>query len=381
MTELTREDRRMLTDGIAAILGKTGVRGQSVGGYPAPDAAVWRELCELGILALPVPPEQGGLGLGFQEIGPVMRALGGFASVEPFVATVVLGAGAVLKSENASLRESVLPAMASGELKLALAYAEPGSRHALNHVSTRAAADGDGHVLSGHKAVVLGATDADRIVVSARTTGDVAEAAGIALFVVDRSAPGVTVQDYFLIDGRRAGEVLLDNVRVGPDGLLAGPDEGLAVLERVIDEATIAACHESVGAMERLNELSLEYCRERVAFGQPIARNQVIQHRLVDMHVAVEHASAMAEAATDVLSGAAGGDARPIVSAAKVSVARESKFVGEAAVHLHGAGGTTEDVDVGRYFKRLLVNMMLFGDSDHHLQRYLDTRSSSLEAK
>jgi len=228
---------------------------------------------------------------------------------------------------------------------------------------------------------VLGATDADRIVVSARTAGDVAEAAGIALFVVDRSAPGVTVQDYFLIDGRRAGEVLLDNVRVGPDGLLAGPDEGLAVLERVIDEATIAACHESVGAMERLNELSLEYCRERVAFGQPIARNQVIQHRLVDMHVAVEHASAMAEAATDVLSGAAGGDARPIVSAAKVSLARESKFVGEAAVHLHGAGGTTEDVDVGRYFKRLLVNMMLFGDSDHHLQRYLDTRSSSLEAK
>lgn len=381
MMELTGEDRRMLMDGISAVLRKTGVRGNSVGGYLAPDAATWRQLGELGIFALPVLAEHGGLGLGFQEIGPVMRALGGFAAVEPFFATVVLGAGAVLKSGNAGLRDRVLPTVASGELKLALAYAEPASRHALNHVATCAVADGDGHVLSGHKAVVLGAPEADQIVVSARTDGGVTDAAGIALFVVDRNAPGVGILDYFLIDGRRAGEVLLDDVRVGPEAMLAGPDDGLAVLERVIEEATIAACHESVGAMERLNEVTLEYCRERIAFGQPIAKNQVIQHRLVDMHVAVEHASAMVEAATETLCGAAGGGAtRPTVSAAKVSVARESKFVGEAAVQLHGAGGTTEDVDVGRYFKRLLVNMMLFGDADHHLQRYLDTRSSSVEA-
>jgi alkylation response protein AidB-like acyl-CoA dehydrogenase len=381
MTELTREDRRMLADGISAILGKTGVRGDSVGGYPAQDPALWRELGELGILALSIPQEQGGLGLGFQEIGPVMRALGGFATVEPFVATVVLGAGAVLKSRNRSLHESLLPSIASSELKVALAYAEPDSRHELNHVSTRAIAEGDAYVLTGHKAVVLGAPDADRIVVSARTAGNVTDNTGIALFVIDRTAPGVTVQDYFLIDGRRAGEVMLQNVRVSADGLLAHPEEGLGVLERVIDEAAIAACYESVGVMERLNELTLEYCRERFAFGQPIAKNQVIQHRLVDMHVAVEHASAMVEAATEAICDATGGAFRPAVSAAKVSVARESKFVGEAAVQLHGAGGTTEDVDVGRYFKRLLVNMMLFGDADHHLQRFLDTRSSALEVQ
>jgi alkylation response protein AidB-like acyl-CoA dehydrogenase len=359
----------MLTDGIAAILGRDGLRGNSVGGYPAANHRTWRALGEMGVFALPIPSQFGGLELGHADIGTVMRALGRFATVEPFMSTVVQGAGVVAGCESEAIRQAVLPAVAAGELKLALAYTEPGSRYILDRVATRADAGSDGYVLSGHKSVVLGAPDADRIVVSARNAGDDA----ISLFLVDRSAPGLTIQAYFLIDGRQAGEVLLDNVDVPFEARLAGPATAMALLEQVIDEATIAACHESLGAMEHLNEITLKHCRERIAFGQPIAKNQVVQHRLVDMQVAIEHAAAIVELATGAL---ADGRVRPraLISAAKVAVLQEAKFIGEAAVQLHGAGGTTEDLDVGRLFKRLLVNGMVLGDHSHHLQRFMDHR-------
>lgn len=379
MSALSPEDRRLLSEGISAILGKQGVRGNSIGGYPAPADSTWTEFAELGILALGLPEEMGGLGLGFEEFGSIMHTLGRFACVEPFVETVVLSAGVVRRSPNELLKAQVLPALASGQMKISLGFAEPGSRYALDSVSTSATKDGGGWVLNGHKAVVLGAPRADRLIISARLSGGTSGPAGIALFMVDPSVSGVTVRGYHLIDGREAGEVHLEGVKAGPAELLVGPREGLAVLEWVADEATVALCHEAVGAMERLNELAMEHCRERIAFGQAIAKNQVIQHRLVDMQVAFEHASAVTDSASEAVAGADPTHSRAIVSAAKVAVNRESKFIGEAAVHLHGAGGTTEDFDVGRYFKRLIVNSMLFGDTDHHLQRFLDTRRSSRE--
>jgi len=226
---------------------------------------------------------------------------------------------------------------------------------------------------------VLGAPQASTIIVTARTSDD-RDKDELSFFLIDAGAPGVTIKDYFTIDGRPAAELLLDKVRVTTADRIAVAGSGRAVLEAVLDEATLAACWESVGAMERLNELTLEHCKERVAFGQPLSKLQVVQHRLVDMHVAIEHAAAMTLTASESLTLPASERAMQ-VSAAKSTVAKEGLFIGEAAVQLHGAGGTTEDLDVGRYYKRILVNNMIFGSRDHHLQRYLDLRMAGQEVR
>jgi alkylation response protein AidB-like acyl-CoA dehydrogenase len=232
--------------------------------------------------------------------------------------------------------------------------------------------------LSGHKSVVLDAPGADRLIVTARIE-DGSGKGQLSFFLVDRTSPGLTIKEYFTIDGRPAGDVVLDKVTVlGADRISMSAD-GLVVLERVLDEAALAACWESVGAMERLNELSLEWCKERVAFGQPLSKLQVVQHRLVDMHVAIEHAAAITTSASQRLDGSTLNRAM-LVSAAKATVAREGLMIGEAAVQLHGAAGTTEDLDVSRYFKRILTNNMLFGNRDHHVQRYLDIYFANQEA-
>jgi len=376
MTDFTQEDRQLLADGVQGTLAKVGASGASVGGYPEQNGQVWADLAELGVMALPFAEEFGGLGLGGPETGTVMRCLGRFAAVEPYLSTVVLAGGVISRSDDSALKAALLPAIASGSIRLALAFSEPDSRYEPAAVAATAAASGAGFALSGHKAVVLGAPQAERFIVTARTDADAATGE-VSFFLVERGAAGLAVNDYFTIDGRPAAEVLLDQT---PAERISLPGSGRAVLEQVLDEAALAACWESVGAMERLNELTLAHCKDRVAFGQPLSKLQVIQHRLVDMHVAIEHAAAITVTATEAASLPAAERAAQ-VSAAKVTVAKEGLFIGESAVQLHGAAGTTEDLDVGRYFKRILVNNMLFGNKDHHLQRYLELRLGAREAR
>jgi len=379
MTDFTEEDRRLLADGIEGTLAAIGAAGSSVGGYPEQNAKIWSDLAELGVMALPFAEDYGGLALDWLEIGTVMKSLGRFASVEPYLPNVVLAGGIISRSDDADLKGTLLPAIATGSIRIAVAFSEPESRYQPDHVSTTAAASGDGFVLSGHKALVLGAPQASKIIVTARA-GDEGNKDELSFFLIDAAAPGVTIKDYFTIDGRPAAELLLDKVSVTAADRIGVPGSARAVLEAVLDEAALAACWESVGAMERLNELTLEHCKERVAFGQPLSKLQVVQHRLVDMHVAIEHAAAMTLTASESLALPASERAMQ-VSAAKATVAKEGLFIGESAVQLHGAGGTTEDLDVGRYYKRILVNNMILGSRDHHLQRYLDLRLARQEVK
>jgi len=379
MTEFTEEDRRLLADGIEGTLATIGAAGSSVGGYPEQNAKIWSDLAELGVMALPFAEEYNGLALDWLEIGTVMKSLGRFASVEPYLPNVVLAGGIISRSDGTDLKGKLLPALATGSIRMAVAFSEPESRYQPDHISTTAATSSDGFVLSGHKALVLGAPQASTIIVTARTSDD-RDKDELSFFLIDAGAPGVTIKDYFTIDGRPAAELLLDKVRVTTADRIAVAGSRRAVLEAVLDEATLAACWESVGAMERLNELTLEHCKERVAFGQPLSKLQVVQHRLVDMHVAIEHAAAMTLTASESLTLPASERAMQ-VSAAKSTVAKEGLFIGEAAVQLHGAGGTTEDLDVGRYYKRILVNNMIFGSRDHHLQRYLDLRMAGQEVR
>lgn len=368
---LSEEEILLLGRSVEGVLAPDSQPGKAVGGYTAQDPATWAGLAELGVLGAPFAEEFGGLGLGIRELGAIMKSLGRATSVEPYLSTVVLSGGLLARSGDCSLKAELLPQVSSGALRIGLALVEPGVRYNYADVATRAVPAEAGYRLSGHKSLVLDAPDADKLIVLARLSPEGAERPELCLFLLDREAPGLVLQDYFLIDGRRAADLFLTDVPVDSTHRMEFATGTEAALGEALGEATLALCWEAVGAMERLNELTLEHCKDRIVFGQPLSKLQVVQHRLVDMQVAFEHARAITEAAT-WRAGDESADAALQVAAAKATVAQEGMFIAEAAVQLHGAAGTTEDLDIGRLFKRIITNKAMLGDRDFHLRRYLD---------
>ncbi|MDZ4693192.1 acyl-CoA dehydrogenase family protein [Terricaulis sp.] len=329
----------------------------------------WATFAELGLLAAPLPEEFGGLGGGAIDISVVTEEFGKALVVEPYVPTVVLGGGALNYAGSAAQKEEHLNAIAAGERIIAFAQAEPKSRWTLHDVSTTAKKDGAGYVLNGHKAVVLGAPQADHLLVSARTAGGQRDAKGISLFLVPKNAHGISTRDYPTMDGSRAAEVYFENVSVGAANLIGDADNALALIERIVDEANAAYNHEAVGCMRMMTSSTQEYAKQRKQFGKAIAEFQVIQHRLVDMFMASEESYSMALRATIKLSESDAERAKA-VSAAKVSIGQHGRFVGQAAVQIHGGMGVTDEMRVGHYFKRVTMIDATFGNVDTHLKRY-----------
>ncbi len=330
----------------------------------------WATFAELGLLAAPLPEAFGGLGGGPLDVSVVAEEFGKALVVEPYVPTVVIGAGALNYAGSEAQKQEHLNAIAVGERVIAFAQAEPKSRWSLNDVATTARKSGAGFSINGQKAVVLGGPQADHFLVSARTAGAQRDAHGVSLFLVPRSASGVSTRDYPTMDGTRASEVYFENVAVGPEALVGEADAALAVIERVVDEANAAYCHEAVGCMRMMSDLTREYAKTRKQFGRPIAEFQVLQHRMVDMFMAAEESYSMALRATLKLGDSALERARA-VSAAKVSLGKHSRFVGQAAVQIHGGMGVTDEMRVGHYFKRVTMLDATFGNVDFHLKRYV----------
>lgn len=329
----------------------------------------WATFAELGLLAAPLPEDFGGLGGGAIDVSVVMEEFGKALVVEPYVPTVVIGAGALKYAGSAGQKDEHLTAIAGGERIIAFAQAEPKSRWALNDVTTSAKKDGAGYTISGQKAVVLGAPQADTLLVSARTAGGQRDAKGVSLFLVPKTAKGVSTRDYPTMDGTRAAEVYFENVRVGADALVGPADGALPLIECLVDEANAAYCAEAVGCMRMMVSSTQDYAKTRKQFGKAIAEFQVIQHRLVDMFMAGEESYSMALRATIKLAESDAERAKA-VSAAKVSIGKHGRFVGQAAVQTHGGMGVTDEMRVGHYFKRVTMIDATFGNVDYHLKRY-----------
>ena len=194
--------------------------------------------------------------------------------------------------------------------------------------------------------------------------------AGLSLFVVDAKTPGVAIQGFPTIDGQRAAEIELREVKVPAGALLGELGAGFAPLEWAVDRAIAALCAEAVGAMEKLLELTAEYLRTRKQFGQPIGRFQVLQHRIADMAVALEQSRSMALLAAARIDDPNRIERRRAVSAAKAMIGRSGRFVGQQAVQLHGGMGMTDEMPIGHYFKRLTAIDMSWGNVEHHVELY-----------
>ena len=329
----------------------------------------WATFAELGLLAAPLPEEFGGLGGGAVDVSVVAEEFGKALVVEPYVPTVVIGGGALKYAGSEAQKQERLGAIAEGKCVIAFAQAEPKSRWSLSDVSTSAKKDGAGYVLNGHKAVVIGAPQACHLLVTARTAGGQRDAKGVSLFLLPKSAKGVTTRDYPTIDGTRAAEVYFENVSVGADALVGLADGALPLVERLVDEANVAYSNEAVGCMRMMCALTQEYTKTRKQFGRAIAEFQVLQHRMVDMFMCTEESYSLALRATIMLSESETERAKA-VAAAKVAVGKHGRFVGQAAVQTHGGMGVTDEMRVGHYFKRVTMLDSTFGNMDYHLKRY-----------
>ena len=333
----------------------------------------WAQLAELGLLAVPFAEEHGGIGGGPVETMIVMEAFGRGLVVEPYLATVVLGGGLVRHGGSETLKGELLPQVAAGELTLAFAQTERGSRYDLHDVSTTAKRDGDGYVVSGEKGVVLHGDTADRLLVTARSGGGRRDRHGIGLFLVDAKAPGISRRGYPTQDGMRAAEISFENVRVGPEHVLGDPEGALPIVERVVDEAIAALCAEAVGIMGAMQDTTVDYLKTRKQFGMPIGAFQALQHRAADMVVMSEQARSMTYLATMMAGVDDPAERGPAIAAAKVQIGRSARFIGQQSVQLHGGVGVTMEYRIGHYFKRLTMLDQSFGDADHHLSRLAET--------
>ena len=332
----------------------------------------WRQMAELGWLGVSVPEADGGLGGTPVETMVIMEGIGQGLVVEPYLSTVVLGGGLLARGGSAAQKQAILPKLIEGKLKLAFAHAEPQARYVLQDVATTAKADGGGFVLNGKKIVVFDAPSADQLIVSARTGGSSRDANGISLFLVDSKAKGVSRNDYRTLDHRRAADVTLENVKVDAAALLGKKDGGLPLIEAVVDQAFGALTAEAVGAMQVLCDTTNEYLKTRKQFGVAIGSFQALQHRMVDIWIALEQARSMAYMIAIRLEDQDAAVRKRAAAAAKVQAGQSGRFVGQQAVQLHGGMGMTDELNVGHYMKRLMMIDLLFGNADHHRKRFAD---------
>jgi pimeloyl-CoA dehydrogenase small subunit len=366
------EEQRLLKDSVDGLLASSYDFEQrkkyaaEKGGW---SKSVWSKLAEQGLLGLPFSEEDGGFGAGAIETMIVMEALGKALVVEPYLATVVLAGGFLRRGGSAAQKAAYIPSIIDGSKTLAFAQLEKNSRYDLSDVATTAKEKGDGWVIDGEKFVVLNGDSADTLVVTARTKGGQRDRNGIGVFLVPANAKGVSIKGYPTQDSLHAADITLTGVEVGADAAIGDPENGLSLIEQVVDDARIAMCAEAVGAMDESLKSTVEYLKTRTQFGVAIGTFQTLQHRAADMFVALEQARSMSMFATMAGDFTDAKERANAVAAAKVQIGKSLKFVGQQAIQLHGGVGMTMEFKIGHYFKRLTMIESTFGDTDYHLRR------------
>src|SRR3981081_3678284 len=336
------EEQRLLKESVDGLLGSSydfEARKKYAAEKGGWRKSAWNKLAEQGLLGLPFAEGDGGFGAGAVETRIVREAPGKALVLEPYLATVVLGGGFLRRGGSAEQKAAHIPGIIDGSKTFAFAQLEKNSRYDLNDVATSAKKKGDGWVIDGEKFVVLNGEAADTLVVTARTKGGQRDASGIGVFLVPGNAKGVAKKGYPTQDGLHAADITFTGVEVGADAAIGDPEHGLALIERVVDDARTAMCAEAVGIMDESLKTTVEYLKTRTQFGVPIGSFQTLQHRAADMFVAVEQARSMSMFATMAADFDNAKERGTAVAAAKVQIGKSLKFVGQQSIQLHGGIG------------------------------------------
>jgi len=375
------EEQQMLKDGAARYFAKSYPfeHLRQLAGAEGFSRATWREFAEMGWLGVAVPEEQGGLGLTSVETCLIAEEAGRALVLEPFVTSGVLAAGVVRNVASAAQQQLLLPALAAGQLLVAVAHSEAAARGRVTHVAARAQRSGAGWRLSGRKTLVMAAPVADRFVVVARTDGAVGDEAGLSCFLLPAGAAGLRLEACRLLNGAPAGELVLEGVEVGAEALLGEAGQASAGLQLAVDEAIVAQCAEIVGGLEDVLALCSEYLKTRRQFGVPIGSFQALQHRMADMAIETMQARASLHRGLAALAEPERADRSVTISGCKAQVMRSAKFVTAQGIQLHGGYGITEEYRVGHHYRKLVQADAVFGNMEHHLRRYARHLQQPLE--
>jgi alkylation response protein AidB-like acyl-CoA dehydrogenase len=335
---------------------------------------IWAEMARLGWTGIPFAEGDGGAGLGLAEVVLVTEALGRCLAPEPFVASVMLAGQALAIAGNASQRDGALRPLIAGDKVIGLALHERGARYDIHRVTTRAERSPAGQYrITGSKSHVAAAAGADALVVPARTGGSAEDASGITLFLVAAGTPGLAIARQHLIDARNAGVVELQGVQVTESDVLGPVGGGRAILDAVVQRATVALCGEMLGGMSEAFDRTLAYLKERTQFGVAIGSFQALKHRAARMFVEIELArSAVMAAARALDDGLPMGSA--LVSVAKARCSDAYVHVANEAVQMHGGIGMTDEHDIGLFMKHARTAELSFGDAAFHRSRFASLR-------
>ena len=365
------DDQRALQDSLARLLkDRYGfeARRRLATAPEGHDPQTWSRIAELGLTALPVPPEHGGFGARAEDLLPVMQELGATLSLEPFL-PLVLGATALRLAGRPDQCAEVLPRVAAGELRLAWAHDEEQGRHSPWWVQTRARQQGETWILDGVKSLVLGAPLADKLVVTARIQGEADDRWGCALFLVDAQSAGVSLRSFRLVDDSAAGALSLQSAQAHLVGEPGDWARASAAVDGTVAMGIAAICADMVGAMRAAYGLAVEYINTRQQFGRLIGQNQSLRHRAAEMLVSLELAKSMAIAAAVAVDAGDAPESSLDLHRAKLSVARHARGLAQHAIQLHGGIGMTEEYAVGHYLRRIHVLDHCLGDADAHAAR------------
>lgn len=332
------------------------------------DPEVWQNMAELGWASIILPEQYGGLDFGFTGLGLIMEETGRTLLASPIFASAVVGASTLLLGGSDEQKETMLPAIASGKLTLALALEET-HHHRPTHISTTATYSDGKYLISGRKTLVLDGHSADKIIVVARTSGDEKSIDGISLFLVDRSASGVSVQRTTMVDSRNAANITLDAVSVNSDALVGELNEGWQILDPVLNRGRVALAAEMMGLSLEAFDRTIAYLKQREQFGALIGSFQALQHRAAKMQADIELCRSV------ILQALSSVDEAPeqlplLASLAKAKLNELSKLATNEAVQMHGGIGVTDELEIGFFLKRARVAMQIFGDTGFHKNRY-----------
>lgn len=329
---------------------------------------LWQQMADMGWASIILPEAYGGLDFGFVGLGVILEESGRTLTASPLFASAVVGASALLLGGSEAHKQTLLPAIASGKLTLALAL-EESHHHRPTHIATTAEKKGDSFLLNGRKQFVLDGHSADKLIVVARSSGAESDNQGLSLFLVDRTTSGVTCQRTVLMDSRNASNIQFENVVVPATDLLGDADEGWKILEPLLDRGRVAIAAEMMGYSLEAFDRTVAYLKEREQFGALIGSFQALQHRKAHMQSELELCRSVLLQALSAVDDSP-EDLPMLASLAKTKLNELVKLVTNEAVQMHGGIGVTDELEIGFFLKRARVAIQIFGDTGYHKDRY-----------
>lgn len=367
------DEQRMLAESLDRLLTGSGYpelqETITAGCKPGGSDSAWQALCGMGLSAMPYAQDDGGMDASATDMALAMAAFGRHGALEPVIVSIFVS-GLMIR-ENAAepaLATLKIPLL-QGEEKVAFALAETTGRYDPTRIASRARKTPEGYVLSGSKVSVLGGDEADRFFILARTFGDDGDRKGLSLFLIGRHMQGVTVANHRLVDGRGAANLHLAELTIGEEARVGPDGQAFELVEWISDFAALGLSADALGAVERINSLTVEYLHMREQFCRPIGSFQTLQHRMVDMVHEYEHLKSLVYIAAARCADGDVTERKRSVSALKRFLGTRTRAAVADAIQMHGAIGMTHEYELGRHVKRVLVADMLFGNADHHVER------------